>query len=93
VEALFGTPTADVTINFASAVKMALLGVYIMDRLLDYVGRNKPTFLGWLMMDNAFAEYQTDNYGLLSMVDVIVAANTKYALYPDSFTVQPYDEL
>jgi len=91
---LFGTtpPSAGLTLNFMSGVKANFLGVYIQNRIIDYIGANKPTFLGWLMMDYASRKYATTRYTALSMIDLVIASNSEpaYSSYPEPFAVAPF---
>jgi len=90
---LFGAaPSAGLTLNFMSAVQAELLGVYIQSRIIDYIGKNKPAFMGWLMMDYASWKYFTDPYGQLTMIDLVIASNTTpaYSSYPETFSIIPF---
>ncbi|MCK9343407.1 MAG: hypothetical protein M0P33_05810 [Massilibacteroides sp.] len=79
--------------NFASATWYSVLGVYIMGDLLDYFGENTAlnrlqTF-GWTLFDFPFKNYNTDTYGAMNIVQLIISsnANPRYAAYQENYKV------
>ncbi|WES31672.1 PI-PLC domain-containing protein [Varunaivibrio sulfuroxidans] len=84
--------------NFASAVWYGLFGVYIMSGLLSYFGEktgaNRPATFGWTLFDYPFNQYNTDTYGAMSIVSLILDSNFGYANYPNKFNMlSEHDEL
>ena len=78
-------------LNFASATWYGVFGVYIMGDLLDYFGsqpaRGRPARFGWIMFDYAFNKYNTDTYGDLDIVSIVIASNFGYQGYGKRFKV------
>ena len=81
--------------NFASATWYAAFGVYstVLRLLLNYFGAkaatNRPAKFGWLLMNYPFNKYNTDTYGPLDVVTIIIASNFGYQGYEDEFQVVP----
>jgi hypothetical protein len=84
-------------LNFASATKLGVLGVYIMAGLLDSFGKTplnrRPVKFGWVMLDYPFNKYATNEYGYIDLVDIIVASNFQYKSYPKVFRVLESSDL
>jgi len=98
VTATFGQKQPSmVVLNYASAVWYGVIGVYIMGDLLSYFGtmsaRQRPRQLGWILFDYQFESYNTSSYGWLTIVDLIIASNSNYQGFTDTFTVLSHDEL
>lgn len=83
--------------NFASATWYGILGVYIMGDLLGFFGAqpasNRPVHFGWTLFDYQFEKYNTDNYGWLDIVKLIISSNSGYSSFPNTFNVIGHDEL
>jgi hypothetical protein len=81
----------EVVLNFASATSLKILGVYIMDMLLDYFGEKtvseRPHKFGWTMFDDAFSKYLTDNYGQINIVSLVISSNFNYSGFENTFQV------
>ena len=70
-----------VYLNYGSACYLGVMGVYIAKQLVNYFGGNleeRPTTLGWILMDYEFSSYTTDIYGELDVVNLIIASNFGY---------------
>lgn len=80
-----------VLINFASATLFGVAKLLIMKDLLNYFGnlslQDRPTQFGWIMFDYEFDEYQTNTYGGMTIVDLIIASNFGYEGYENTFQV------
>jgi 1-phosphatidylinositol phosphodiesterase len=81
----------EVSLNFVSAVRLGLLGLYIGGDLLAKFGElpaaDRPKKFGWMLFDYPFAPYHTDNYDRVVIVNFIIASNFGYAGYEHEFTV------
>lgn len=91
----------EVVLNFASATWYGVFGVYIMGELLAYFGSKSaaerlPTF-GWTLFDYPFNFYDTDTYGPMNVVQLIIDSNTepRYSAYSKKFKVshEGHDDL
>lgn len=77
-------------------------GVYILKHLVRYLGeflandigdlnRNRPTWIGWFMMDYEEDTLKTDRYGYLDMTSLIIDSNMRnekghaYPSFPDKY--------
>ncbi len=80
-----------VVLNFASATRFGVIGIYTMGRLLAYFGSSprasRPQKLGWLLFDYPFEQYTTDKYGMLDIVKFIISSNHNYDGYEQEFVV------
>lgn len=91
-----------VKLNYASAVHGLGFGVYILKHLVRYLGeflandigdpnRNRPTWIGWFMMDYEEDTLKTDRYGYLDMTSLIIDSNMRnekghaYPSFPDKY--------
>lgn len=83
--------TGNVVWNFASATWYGVFGVYIGGDLLNYFGvnpaANRLATFGWTLFDYAYKKYNTDTYGPLDIVSLIVASNFQYQGYENTFKV------
>lgn len=87
----------EMVLNFASATWYGVIGVYIMGDLLDYFGKNSApnrlTKFGWTMFDYSFEKYQTDTYGSVDIVSLVISSNFNYSGFENKFKVIVHDEL
>lgn len=85
------TTPGQMLLNYASAVQVGLLGVYIMPSLLQYFGNNqssdRPARLGWSLFDYVSTTYPTNEYGQMNVIDMIISSNFSYKGYEKPFTV------
>ncbi len=79
VAAIPNKPADGLLINFASATRLKLGGVYIQDQVVGYFDKNRPTASGWSLFDY---EDQSANssFGLIDCVEIIIASNFAYAI-------------
>jgi hypothetical protein len=88
--------TNEVYINFCSSSAF-LMGVYVMSSLLSHLGEksyfaNREWVLGWLLFDYPFEKYQTDRYGYINIVDMIIDVNFREK-YGEAFKLLESDDL
>lgn len=87
----------EIVLNFASATWYGVIGVYIMGDLLGYFGQNSApnrlTKFGWAMFDYEYEKYQTDIYGSLDIVNLIISSNFNYSGFEEKFKVIGHDEM
>jgi len=85
------TATGDLLLNYASAVVDFALVVDIKPGVLDKLGgsvaSSRPTRLGWSLFDFENTPYPTDTYGMMTVVQIIVASNSGYDPYSGTFQV------
>jgi hypothetical protein len=98
VNAITHTTSGQMLINFASGVQNLIMGVYIMDVVLQYFGSNnassRPTLLGWSLFDYITSNYSTSTYGNINVLQMIISSNFNYSNYPNKYTVDKvHDEL
>ena len=85
--------------SFASATWYGVFGVYIQGDLLNYFGKDPSTArlqkFGWTLFDYPFNSYNTDTYGALNIVTIVISSNFGYAGYENRFRVvnDGHDEL
>jgi hypothetical protein len=93
--------SGEVVWNFASATWYGVIGVYIMGDLLNYFGA-KPasgrlSVFGWTLFDYSFNYYNTNTYGAMNIVQLIISSNSvpRYTGYDQVFKVitDGHDEL
>ncbi|MBI1686157.1 PI-PLC domain-containing protein [Caulobacter hibisci] len=77
VQAQAFKPADGLLIDFASATQLALLGVYIQDKVVAYIDSNRPSSLGWCLFDYEERSFQT-TLGMASPVEMIIASNFGY---------------
>lgn len=91
LEALSEKRGGQLLLNFASATYLGIGAVYIMGLLLRWFGQlsadERPTRLGWSLFDYETMSYQTDTYGFVNCVEVIVSSNFRYRGYDKLFRV------
>lgn len=97
-----GSYVKGIKLNYASAIHGPTFGVYILKHLMAYLGtflandsgnakRNRPVWIGWLMMDYEEDTLQTDRYGKLDMTALIIDSNMRnkngsaYPSFPDKY--------
>jgi hypothetical protein len=93
--------SGEVVWNFASATWKGVFGVYIMGDLLNYFGANvasnRLTTFGWTLFDYSLNYYNTNTYGAMNIVQLIISSNSnpRYAAYDKKFQVvnDGHDEL
>jgi len=89
--ALARTGRGELLWNVASAGRAGTSGVAIVARLLAYLGARpaprRPARLGWALFDYETARCQTNRYGLLDVVQLIIASNFGYRGYEAAFRV------
>ena len=77
--------------NFASGVQKVLMGVYIMNLVLQYFGSKqlavRPKLLGWMLFDYISTNYNTDTYGSINVIELIISSNFNYDGYQKTFEV------
>lgn len=87
----------EVLFNFASAVKKGVFGVYIMGNIISEFGKKpaplRPAKFGWILFDYEFEKYQTDIYGSVDVVSLVIASNFNYAGFENQFFITIKDEL
>ncbi|MBO6903232.1 MAG: hypothetical protein JJ864_17990 [Rhizobiaceae bacterium] len=83
-----------VVLNFANAVTSLGFGVYVMGDLLAYLGERpastRPPRLGWILFDYELTFYETDKYGAMNAVDIMISSNFGYRDYPEPFRVTKF---
>jgi hypothetical protein len=70
-------PTGGLLINFASATKLKLLGVYIQAGVIQFIDATRPAALGWSLFDYASASAPS-GLGEINCVEFIIASNFNY---------------
>lgn len=93
----FNKPQDDVVITFASGTRFDVMGVYIMDRLLNSLGEKvsteRPKKMGWVMFDYPFNEYYCKQYhNYLNVTTFIINSNFTTKGYYDKFNVNTLKE-
>lgn len=68
----------EVVLNYASACKFGVIGVYCIRDLISYFGKNKPESFGWMLFDYENLAYDTNVYGLMNIVSIVVDSNYGY---------------
>ena len=62
-----------------------------MADLLDYFGANiatsRPANFGWILFDYPFNSYNTNTYGSLDIVTLMISSNHGYEGYTETFKV------
>ncbi|MEM7534330.1 MAG: phosphatidylinositol-specific phospholipase C domain-containing protein, partial [Chloroflexota bacterium] len=92
-DAFLHKKNGEVVWNFASATWCVILGVYIMNKLLNYFGANpapdRLATFGWTLFDYSFNHYPTDTYGDMNIVELIISSNSnpRYKKYNKEFKV------
>ncbi|MCH2226117.1 MAG: hypothetical protein MK066_15215, partial [Crocinitomicaceae bacterium] len=92
-DAFLKKKSVDVVWNFASGTWYGVFGVYIMGDLLNYFGKdtalNRLKTFGWTLFDYPFNYYNTDTYGAINIVQLIISSNTnpRYEAYQEKFKV------
>lgn len=88
------TQSGDLLLNFGSAMSGDVWVVDVKPLWLDELGTfdnttkpPRPTRLGWSLFDFENSAYPSDPYGMLTVVQMIVASNFGYAGYPRQFNV------
>lgn len=91
VNAISQASSGRMILNFASGVQKLLVGVYILDRVLQYFGSDdassRPTLIGWSFFDYITSNYSTSTYGNINVLQMIISSNFSYSDYPDEYTV------
>jgi len=83
--------SGDLLMNFASGVygPESLLVLDIKGGWLGQLGQSaasqRPTLLGWSLFDYETTAYRTDTYGMVNVVQMIIASNSGYAGYGGTF--------
>lgn len=98
IAALPASEAGDLSLDFASAVQVGFLGVYIADRVLGFFGSTpaggRPARLGWTLFDYITSTYPTDTYGSIDVLQLLIASNFGYEGFEDAFRVNlGHDEL
>lgn len=72
-------------LNFASACKWGIMGVYYTKKLLEYWLQKKAAErqkkMGWLLMDYEMEQVETVVYDKISVVDIYIDSNFGYRSY------------
>lgn len=78
--------------NYASGCKYFVIGVYCGEYLIHYFGSHRPAQFGWMMLDYENMVYDTDVYGAVNLVDIIVASNHGYVGVEKQFKIKSVEE-
>jgi hypothetical protein len=82
---------SNLLLNFASATKYLIGGVYIGKGLLSYFGETpaseRQKKLGWTLFDYESTKYTTSPYGEITIVDLYIDANRGYKVFQNKFIV------
>jgi hypothetical protein len=70
-------PTGGLLINFASATRLKLFGVYIQVGVIRFIDATRPAVLGWSLFDYA-SESAPSGLGEINCVEFIIASNFNY---------------
>jgi hypothetical protein len=80
--------TGQLFLNFASATS-GIFGVYINTSVVGYTGRfsaaQRFRRFGWALFDYEFDALQTDRYGFVNAVQLVIASNFEYRGYEQPF--------
>ncbi|GAA4299627.1 hypothetical protein [Compostibacter hankyongensis] len=81
----------EVVWNFASATWYLAFKIDINDRVINYFGKTSAdkrirTF-GWGLFNYGLTSYNTDKYGALNVVSIIIDSNFGYPNYPNKFKI------
>lgn len=72
-------------LNYASACKLGIVGVYFTEKLVEYWlkdnAADRKSKLGWLFMDYEMEQVDTLKYGEISVVDIFIDSNFGYSRY------------
>ena len=72
-------------LNYASACKLGIVGVYFTEKLVEYWlkdnAADRKSKLGWLFMDYEMEQVDTLKYGKISVVDIFIDSNFGYSRY------------
>lgn len=76
-------------INFGSATKPYLQGVYIAGDLIVWLGKSpassRPPLKGWSFFDYIAADFPNNMYPAINMAELIISSNFGYSNYPSPF--------
>lgn len=76
-------------LNYASACKLLVLGVYCQGYLLEWLGAlppdRRPKRFGWVFMDYEDDTYPTDVYGNLDFTAMLISSNFAYEGFASTF--------
>jgi hypothetical protein len=80
-------------LNFVSAtMAFGSLGLYVNGEVLDkfgaYTASGRPEKFGWMLFDYAFTAYPVSRYQYVSLLDFIIASNSRYVGYEDAFSIE-----
>lgn len=79
------TQNYDVVMNFASALQVWILGVYVNEEFVKWMLSmpTKPAQLGWILFDHALYGFQLQSGESVNCVDLVISANeaTPYSSY------------
>ncbi|MDW5418744.1 hypothetical protein R6242_19430 [Iodobacter sp. CM08] len=93
-------PDAGLLLNFASAIQMAVFGVYIQPNFLNYLGKlnQRPSRdkMGWSLWDYPNWSYPitgSDQLAYATVTDLIIDSNFGYSRYSSAFEVNMKEDL